>query len=184
MIFKARCRECNAKVWRNAEYCQRCGVRYPAKGDLLLRDSRPRGSARRVITLFLAICVLGWIGAKLGSGGNSGRMTTTVPSCETDWMRCANNSDLVNIYLKNYSAQDACKAEAIERARYGDPKFPSLYYFGTFYTGDEYPKTGIAILIEKDAQYQNGFGAMAHSQVTCTYDLRAKRVVSVDISPR
>jgi hypothetical protein len=72
----------------------------------------------------------------------------------------------------------------MKRAQYGDPKFPWLFPFSTFYKGDQYLKTGIAILIEKDAQYQNGFGAMVHSEVKCTYDLRAKQVLNIEISPR
>ena len=41
-----------------------------------------------------------------------------------------------------------------------------------------------AVAIEPDAQLSNGFGAMVHSRVTCAYDLRAKRVLSVDVAPR
>jgi hypothetical protein len=92
------------------------------------------------------------------------------------------NSDLVNNYLPDHDAQIDCELEAQSRARYGDPKFPSR--FGTFLKGNDYPKTGIAILIENEAQFQNGFGAMVHSTVRCTYDLRAKRVLNVEISSR
>jgi len=41
-----------------------------------------------------------------------------------------------------------------------------------------------AVAIEPDAQFQNGFGAMAHSRVTCTYDLRAGKVIDVAITRR
>ena len=34
--------------------------------------------------------------------------------------------------------------------------------------GDSDVKMGVAVLIEPDAQFENVFGAMAHSQVTCT----------------
>jgi hypothetical protein len=53
----------------------------------------------------------------------------------------------------------------VDLAKYGAPKFPRLYYFDTFYKGDNYPKTGIAILVDKDAQQQNGFGAMVHTDI-------------------
>jgi hypothetical protein len=107
-----------------------------------------------------------------------------VPSCKTDWTLCIDNSDLENNYLVDSTAPFECKQEAIKRAKYGDPKFPWAYPFSTFYKGDQYSKTGIAILVEKEAQYQNGFGAMVHSEVTCTYDLRAKRVLNIEISAR
>jgi hypothetical protein len=181
----ARCRECNAKVWRNAEYCQHCGVRSPANAPLVPSDlgppqDRQRGSAGRVIGFLIVIGVLGWIGVNLGSGGGS--VATSGPSCKTNWTLCIDNSDLENNYLVDSTAPFECKQEAIKRAKYGDPKFPWAYPFSTFYKGDQYPKTGIAILIEKEAQYQNGFGAMAHTRVECTYDLRAKKVLNIDIS--
>jgi transposase-like protein len=49
--------------------------------------------------------------------------------------------------------------------------------------GDDYVKTGKAVLIEKDAQFQNAFGAMAHSTVMCTYDLNQKKVVDIIVTP-
>ena len=58
----ARCRECNVKVWRNAEYCQHCGVRYPAKGYLLTADDpeQPRtrirvGPIQRALDVFASV---------------------------------------------------------------------------------------------------------------------------------
>jgi hypothetical protein len=39
-------------------------------------------------------------------------------------------------------------------------------------------------LIERDAQFQNGFGAMVHSQVICKYDMKEKTVLDVTISER
>jgi hypothetical protein len=143
-------------------------------------EARPRGSAGRVILFLIVIGVLGWIGVNLGNGGGS--VATSESSCKTNWTLCTDNADLENNYLVDSSAPFECKEEAIKRAKYGDPKFPWAYPFSTFYTGDQYPKTGIAILVEKEAQYQNGFGAMVHSQVTCTYDLRAKKVLNIEIS--
>jgi hypothetical protein len=58
-----------------------------------------------------------------------------------------------------------------------------LSSFSTFHAGDDYPKTGRIVLIEKDAQFSNAFGAMVHSRVTCTYDLDQKKVVDVSIAP-
>ena len=74
-----------------------------------------------------------------------------------------------------------CKQAANDRAKYGSPEWPWLA-FSTFYKGNNYVTSGIAVAIERDAQFSNGFGAMVHSRVTCTYDLRAKRVTDVDVS--
>lgn len=100
-------------------------------------------------------------------------------ACRSDWINCKDNSDLVNNYLHDYRAQVDCKNSAQKLAKYGKAKLPWLYPFSTFLVGNDYPKTGIVTLIEKEAQYQNEHGAMAHAEVTCTYDLRAKRVISV-----
>jgi hypothetical protein len=56
--------------------------------------------------------------------------------------------------------------------------------FGSFYRGNNYITSGIAVAIEDDAQFQNMYGAMVHSEVRCTYDLKAKRVIDVVISER
>jgi hypothetical protein len=107
----------------------------------------------------------------------------TNPSCISDWRKCSDNADLVNHYNAIGIAQGDCEREANNRARYGSPKWPSLDYFGSFYTGDRYPKTGIAVLVEKDAQLSNAFGAMVHSTVTCTYDLNQKKVMDINVAP-
>jgi hypothetical protein len=78
--------------------------------------------------------------------------------------------------------QFECKQEADKQARY-KTEWPSIP-FGAFLKGKQYVTSGTAIAIEPDAQFQNGFGAMVRSRVTCTYDLQAQRVMSVDISAR
>jgi hypothetical protein len=55
--------------------------------------------------------------------------------------------------------------------------------FGRFYNNSSAAKSGTVTLIENDAQFQNGFGAMVHSTATCTYDLNTKQVTNVVITP-
>lgn len=82
------------------------------------------------------------------------------------------------IYRSNMSkARYACKIAANKLAKYGDPKWP-FYAFGSFYPTETFA-AGIHTLLEDDAQFQNGFGAWAHVQVTCEYDLRQKKVQTV-----
>ena len=102
--------------------------------------------------------------------------------CPSDWRKCQDNANLMNNYKGVGNAQASCEIEAEKRARFGSPKWPWVP-FSTFHTGDEYVRTGTAILIEKDAQFQNVFGAMAHSTVICTYDLAQKKVLDVSIGP-
>lgn len=175
----ARCRECNAKVWRSAEYCQQCGVRYPAKGFPATEATRSRSGCSTLIGIVVLIVI---VFAVLRSGDNGGSVQT-LPACQSDWTKCADNADIVNHYSRYSNAQVACKLEANKRARYGTPVWPWLA-FSSFRVGSDYVKTGTAILIEPDAQFQNGFGAMVHSRVTCVYDLRAGQVLNVDITER
>ena len=109
------------------------------------------------------------------------RVATPNASCKSDWRACSDNADLVNNYGKIVDSQVACKSEAQGRAKFGTPKFPFLFFFGKFYKGDEYVKTGVIKLIEDDAQFSNVFGAMVHSTVTCTYDLDQEKVVDISI---
>lgn len=103
--------------------------------------------------------------------------------CRSDWAQCADNEQLVRNYSRWVNVQTDCQMAAEGQARYGNPVWP-WGSFGSFYEGKLYVTSGIAVAVEPDAQFQNGFGAMAHSRVTCAYDLRAQRVITVNISPR
>jgi hypothetical protein len=108
------------------------------------------------------------------------------PTCKSDWTKCKDNSDLANNYRDWTKVKVSCEMEAERQARYGTPKWPepSWISFGSFLPGTDYVTSGTAVAIEKNAQFQNGFGAMVHSTVICTYDLRADRVTKVAISAR
>jgi len=105
------------------------------------------------------------------------------PSCKSDWKLCADNADLMNNFNGITRVTIDCKRAAQKLAKYGDPKFPWLS-FGAFFTGNDYVKTGIVTAIEKEAQFQNGFGAWANSAVSCKYDLNANKVLDVSVSQR
>jgi len=163
------CRECGGQVSTDAKTCPHCGAR---------TGKVPRGCAG-----FLVIGILLIIIVVALQGGNSDKQPAS-PSCKSDWTKCADNAEIANHYSQWFDAQFACKQAAIKQARYGTPVFPSLYFFSQFYPGTGYVTTGTATLVEPDAQFQNGFGAMVHSRVTCTYDLRTERVITVDISAK
>jgi hypothetical protein len=74
----------------------------------------------------------------------------------------------------------SCMYAAKKLAKYGSPSFPFIY-FGGFHSGNDYVRTGLATLIESDAEFQNAYGAMVHSVVTCNYDLSSQKVVNVSV---
>lgn len=158
------------------------------KRETALAELQAQKKARRAESggigksIFVAAVIGGGLGLYfvLGSPGKDEKKVIT--GCTSNWRLCADNGDLVNNYLSDHSAQSACKDEAEKLARYGSPKFPWLYFFDTFNRGNDYPRTGIAVLFEKDAQFSNAFGAMVHSTVTCTYDLNQNKVLNVSIA--
>jgi hypothetical protein len=103
-------------------------------------------------------------------------------ACESDWSKCADNTQLEKSRTWA-SVQVACKSAVENNARYGEPKWPWLS-FSTYHSGNDYIKSGKAVAIEPDVQMQNVFGAMVHSEVICTYDLRAQRVTDLQVNPR
>lgn len=115
-------------------------------------------------------------------GSNQEAGDKTKPTCKSDWRLCADNADLINNFGDITRGQVSCKYEANKLAKYGSPTWP-WFPFGTFYKGNEYVKTGIATLVEKDAQFSNAFGAMVHSTVTCRYDLNLQKVLDATVAP-
>ncbi len=97
--------------------------------------------------------------------------------CSSNWTKCADNEQLVNSYSGWPKVRVDCQQEATAEARYGSPVWPSWPWipFGSFLKGKDYVTSGTAVAVEPDAQFQNEFGAMVHSRVTCQYDLRAER---------
>jgi len=101
-------------------------------------------------------------------------------ACRDDWHQCKDNAMLVNESHMDENAVVACKQEADNEAKYGHPDLP-LLAFGHFSTGDSYLKSGVLVLSEPDAGFQNGFGAMARATVTCWYDMKKQAVVDMQI---
>jgi hypothetical protein len=173
-----KCPACHKEISTQAASCPNCG--HPlAKSAVNTPHNKVSFGRFIVLVLFLVGVMIYW---------NSGNNQTTAPtehddSCRADWQKCADNGQLVNHYSDWSHVQVECKNAANGQAKYGNPDWP-WFPFGTFHAGNNYITSGIAIAVEPDAQFSNGFGGMVHSRVTCTYDLRAKRVTSVDISAK
>lgn len=178
------CPDCRNSVSDKAAACPYCGhpiagaVDYEPSGDLkaLASGASPKKSGcggAAVIGVIVVVAVL------IGIGSNSNDKTTPQQaSCASNWHLCTDNADIANHYSDYSSAKASCQIEAEKLAKYGSPKWPWVA-FGHFYNDGSAAKSGIITLIEPDAQFQNGFGAMAHSTVTCTYNLNTKIVTNV-----
>jgi hypothetical protein len=101
--------------------------------------------------------------------------------CESDWTKSADDAEIVRSYKGWLDVQVACRIAAIETARHGAPTWPFVP-FQSFNEGKTYVESGLVVAIEPDAKFQNAGGTMVRSRVTCTYDLRAQRVVNVVVS--
>lgn len=117
---------------------------------------------------------------------SSSRDTTPAPApenpCVSKWQKCASIDDLFEKYNGIMDARASCKIAADHSAKYGDPKWPGFWSGGAFQrfsTSDDFRKTGLIHLVETEAQFQNGFGAMVHTTVICAYDLKDGSVKDV-----
>lgn len=107
--------------------------------------------------------------------------TRTHGGCKSDWRQCLDNADLINNFGEITRGEVSCLYAAKKLAKYGTPSFPFLS-FSNFRSGNDYVRTGLAVLIEPNAEFQNGFGAVAHTKVTCTYDLASQTVTDIGIA--
>jgi hypothetical protein len=115
------------------------------------------------------------------SDSDSGESTqSSSDPCTSDWRKCDNNSDLINNYDGMIDAKTDCQLAAEERAKYGEPEWPWVS-FGKYKSGEDYVKTGEVLIIEDDAKFENGFGAMRKTTVVCRYDLKRNTVVDLAI---
>lgn len=173
-----KCPACGKDVSTQAASCPNCG--HP-----LAKSGATKPPSKAYLGGLLAISLIVLVFAVFVNHTNQPGSTTTVQDdpCRSDWTKCADNGQLVNHYSDWTHVQRECKNAANDRAKYGDPDWP-WFPFGSFHEGNNYVISGIAIAIEPDAQFSNGFGAKVHSRVACTYNLRAKRVTDVSISPR
>ncbi len=106
-----------------------------------------------------------------------------IPACRDHWSRCRDNHDVLKTYPAIGEAQVACKSRANSMASYGNPDWPGLPFRETV-SGTQAPRTGIITLMEDQARFQNGFGAMARVVVLCSYSLRDRVVVDVKVQQR
>jgi hypothetical protein len=110
-------------------------------------------------------------------------VTPEIIACRHDWQKCANNIDLMHNNFGAIEAKTACHMAADALAKYGTPEWGWLT-FGWFTSGDDFPKTGVLRLADKNVKFSNVFGAMVHMTAICTYSLKTKEVESVTVDPQ
>jgi hypothetical protein len=106
-----------------------------------------------------------------------------VEACRKDFRQCTSQEQLVDHYGDLTKGKTSCKIAAKGMARFGDPDFP-FFAFGSYFSSERSFETGRIELIETEAKYQNGYGAMQRTRVKCIYDLANKKVLDVIIAPQ
>jgi hypothetical protein len=177
------CRECGHQVSSEAPTCPQCGAKDPVGTAAAVRNARAAGC----LTVIGVIVILSVVGQLVKTDDKtttpddrqaSDAVPAPKPDCSSDWKMCSDNADLVDHWYGWTEIQRECKEEAEKEAKYGTPEWPR-FAFDEFRLG--YLDKGIAIAIEDDAKFSNGFGAMAKVNVICTYDLNNNTVTGINI---
>ena len=165
-----KCHECGGDVSTEAAACPKCGAK-----------PRPQNSPSR--KKFLGILAL--LGAVVFATylvDVYSHTENVASGCASNFKECIDNGDLVNHYKRITSAQYDCKEEVNKHVKYGEPDWQFMTEFGTYNVGDDYAKTGIALLFDSNVKIQNQYGAMEKSKVSCNFDLNSGRVLEIAIN--
>jgi hypothetical protein len=146
---------------------------------LLRLGNIPKVIAAITATLIVILIVTGYLMVK----EDEIKENKEPPTCKRDWKLCIDNSDFVNNLSGMGKIKAGCQRAANDATKYGDPEWPWLS-FKLYKPGNDYVKTGVAVLTEKDARFQNGFGVKTKVVVTCTYNLIADMVRDVRVTPK
>jgi len=172
------CPRCGEHLSGDASVCPQCGAGRPVPEAL-----GPKSTVRWFMFSTLGIFALVGL-ALIAHSFVPPKDAPTPPKnelCESDWTKCTDNAEIVRSYKGWLDVQVACRIAAIEAAKYGTPTWPFVPFQG-FSEGKTYVESGVVVAIEPEAKFPNSAGAMIRSRVTCTYDLRTRRVVNVAVS--
>jgi zinc-ribbon domain len=169
------CPQCKTPVSPKAVSCPKCG--HPiAKSAYQKRQEFGAGCGVVILVAIGAFVV--WVTNEVDKIREAER---TSPTCRSDYTKCADNKELVERHYSNHDALITvqCAFQAKQLAKFGEPELPWAP-FKTYYPGRSYIEKGVAILIEKDAKYKNGFNASVRTTAICTYDLK-RDVATVEL---
>lgn len=100
--------------------------------------------------------------------------------CVTDWTRCGNNEQFINVSDIADDARNDCAAEARKVVRPRDLDL-SIVPFSSYMSGTDYVKEGVALLIDPNASIENDFGAEMSVTLECYYSLNEMKVMLVNM---
>lgn len=165
-----KCKECGAQISTSAKLCPQCGYK-PRRTSLLM------WGATILLLIFFGVPFLA------GSYNNKGDNQAT--GCAGNYKSCKDNADLINNYDqmgKIFDAKVACKRAIGDHVKYGSPEWGALVGFGSYRRGDDFPKTGIIMLVDDNVKIQNMYGTKVNSTVACEYDLNYRKVLTIVIN--
>lgn len=148
----------------------------------------PRKRNRWLDAAILAcVLIVGFGGILLYAGTHSDATSANDISpedaCRDNWVRCKDNSMLVNNWRGIDEARDACKQAADLQAKWGHPEFSSMP-FSKFQPGNDYVPAAELLLIDDGGGFYNAFDALQRMEMECGYDLKANKVVDFVATPR
>lgn len=173
-----KCSECNHDVSTAAKACPNCGAKVKALTSKIIKVMAG------LLVLFIAF---NFIAIKLVTAPDKtsdNQASAQAPSCENDYKLCKTNEDLINNFDhmgRMIDAKVACKQSINNHVKYGSPDW-AFHEFGSFKRGDDFPKTGIILLVDSSVKIQNMFGAKVNSTVLCEYNLNTKKVLTIVIN--
>lgn len=99
--------------------------------------------------------------------------------CVTDWTRCRDNQQFVDVSDFSDDARNDCAAEAREIARPRDLDL-SIIPFSSYMSGADYVEEGVALLIDPNASIENDFGVEVPVELECYYSLNEMKVMLIN----
>jgi zinc ribbon protein len=172
------CPQCGHMVSPSAAACPACG--HPIAATKKQKAQTVAGIGCGCVM----VAVIAFFAWAINEGHNIEDQEKAHPTCVSDYKKCTDNKDVVEHHQSRtgISMTIECKAAAEQAAKYGTPELP-FFAFGMYRSGRSYIDSGIAVLVENDAQFKNGFGASEHVIATCFYDL-AQNQARVTLIPK
>jgi hypothetical protein len=99
--------------------------------------------------------------------------------CVTDWTRCRDNQQFVDVSNFADDARNDCAAEARKIARPRDLDL-SVVPFSSYMSGTDYVAEGVALLIDPNASIENDFGVEVPVELECYYSLNEMKVMLIN----
>jgi hypothetical protein len=171
--MKQPCPKCGSKIRESAVICPSCGT--------VVAEFRTQRAARTGYVLFsVGLVLLFFVVAfwRVSQPSNVAEI-----ACRSDWHSCTIYTIAVS-WQGWDSAEQACRSAATDREIYDTPKWRLERFREYRFDRD----AGRLVLMDDDAELQEGSRASQRMQITCIYDLQNTTVRSVDMrlveSPR